>query len=260
MPCPQALLSFAPLAVLAVAAVVAASGPLSASAGEPDSARERRREVQRRRADVAAEVDALRATNAEVAGALDAIIVTLGSTSFDGLSRTSFWVDVLGNRTGWGRTSLNTIGLVWVSGSSAVGYQRAVRAAARTANRPAEETTLAFAASLIPIVFAYTLAHYFSLLVFEGQGAVALLSDPYGRGWDLLGTTGNTIDYGVLSTATIAYVQAGAIVVGHVAVVIAAHDRAVELWPRRVAERTQYPMLAVMIAYTVGGLAILLGG
>ena len=193
-------------------------------------------------------------------GIVAVIIVTLGSTTFDGLSRTSFWVDVLGNRTGWARTSLNTIGLVWVIAIVWVAYQLATRAAARTGRKPADDTTLAFAASLIPIVFAYTLAHYFSLLVFEGQGAVALLSDPYGRGWDLLGTAGNTIDYRVLSTATIAYIQAGAIVVGHVAGVITAHDRAVELWPRRVAERTQYPMLAVMIAYTVGGLAILLGG
>lgn len=193
-------------------------------------------------------------------GVVAVIIVTLGSTTFDGLSRTTFWVDVLGNRTGWARTSLNTIGLVWVIGIVWVAYQLATRAAARTGRKPADDTTLAFAASLIPIVFAYTLAHYFSLLVFEGQTAIALLSDPYGRGWDLFGTAGNTIDYRVLSTATIAYVQAGAIVVGHVAGVIAAHDRAVELWPRRVAERTQYPMLAVMIAYTVGGLAILLGG
>ena len=188
------------------------------------------------------------------------VIVTLGSTTFDGMSRTSLWLEVVGNRTGWARTSLNTMGLVWVTAIVWVAYELATRSAARTSDKPHADTTLAFAASLIPIVFAYTLAHYFSLLVFEGQGAVALLSDPYGRGWDLLGTAENTIDYRVLSTATIAYVQAGAIVIGHVAGVIAAHDRAVELWPRRVAERTQYPMLAVMIAYTVGGLAILLGG
>lgn len=193
-------------------------------------------------------------------GIVGVIIVTLGSTTFDGLSRTTFWVDVLGSRTGWGRTGLNTIGLVWVIAIVWVAYQLAVRAAARTGKKPNEETALSFAASLIPIVFAYTLAHYFSLLVFESQGAIALLSDPYGWGWDLLGTADNRIDYTVLSTATIAYVQAGAIVVGHVAGVVAAHDRSVELWPRRVAERTQYPMLAVMIAYTVGGLAILLGG
>jgi hypothetical protein len=59
---------------------------------------------------------------------------------------------------------------------------------------------------------------------------------------------------------TIANVQAAAIVIGHVCGVIFAHDRAVERYKPRIAVRSQYPLLAAMIAYTVGGLAILLGG
>ncbi|MFP3901504.1 MAG: hypothetical protein ACLFXM_11670 [Acidimicrobiia bacterium] len=188
------------------------------------------------------------------------IVVALGSTTFDGLGRTEFWLDVIGGRTDWQLTALNTVGLVWVIGIVWLAYQFAVRAAARIGDRSITETSLAFVASLVPIVFAYAVAHYFSLLVFEGQGALALASDPYGRAWNLFGTADNTIDYRAVSTATIAYVQVAAIVVGHVAAVVSAHDRSVELWPRRLAERTQYPMLAVMIAYTVGGLAILLGG
>ena len=35
-------------------------------------------------------------------------------------------------------------------------------------------------------------------------------------------------------------------------------DRAVELFRPKVAVRSQYPMLAVMVAYTVGGLLLLL--
>lgn len=44
----------------------------------------------------------------------------------------------------------------------------------------------------------------------------------------------------------------------HVAGVIAAHDRDVELYPERIASRSQYPLLAAMVAYTVGGLLLLL--
>jgi hypothetical protein len=65
----------------------------------------------------------------------------------------------------------------------------------------------------------------------------------------------------VLTTAQIAYVQAGSIVVGHVCGVITAHDRAVELFKKpQVAVRSQYPLLTVMIVYTVTGLLLLLGG
>ena len=59
---------------------------------------------------------------------------------------------------------------------------------------------------------------------------------------------------------TIAYVQAGAIVIGHVLGVVAAHDRAVERHPPALATRAQYPLLGVMVLYTVGGLLLLLEG
>jgi hypothetical protein len=111
----------------------------------------------------------------------------------------------------------------------------------------------------VPIALAYAVAHYFSLFVFEGQQALALLSDPLGRGADWFGTADWAIDYRALSTRTIAYVQAGAIVVGHVVAVVVAHDRAVELFDSRTATRSQLPLLAVMVAYTVAGLALLLG-
>ena len=46
----------------------------------------------------------------------------------------------------------------------------------------ASELAQRFAHTLIPIAFAYAFAHYFSLLVFQGQGAVHLISDPLGHG------------------------------------------------------------------------------
>jgi hypothetical protein len=80
-----------------------------------------------------------------------------------------------------------------------------------------------------------------------------------GRGWDLFGTAGWRVDYLLVSTAAIAWVQAGAIVVGHVTGVAVAHDRSVALFERRRATRSQEPLLGVMVTYTVGGLLLLLG-
>ena len=135
----------------------------------------------------------------------------------------------------------------------------AMRITGRMQRRPHPELTAAFVHSLVPIAFAYALAHYFSLLVFEGQSALALVSDPLGRGWNFFGTAGNPIDFTAVSASTIAYVQAAGIIAGHVAAVVVAHDRALFLFPHREATRSQYPLLAAMVLFTVGGLALLLG-
>jgi hypothetical protein len=116
-----------------------------------------------------------------------------------------------------------------------------------------------FAHSLVPIAFAYVVAHYFSFLLIEGQIGIVALSDPFGRGWNLFGTADHLIDIALLSATTIWYVQVLAIVTGHVGGVILAHDRAIAAYPPGVAIRTQYALLAVMIVFTASGLLILSG-
>jgi hypothetical protein len=187
------------------------------------------------------------------------VIVALGSTSFDGLSRTRFWIDLTRNIGDVERTLLSTAGLVWAISVVTLAFVGAMRITGRLHKRRFPELTSAFVHSLVPIAFAYALAHYFSLLVFEGQSAIALASDPLGRGWDLFGTAGNAVNFTLVSTTTIAYVQASGIVAGHVAGVVVAHDRALALFPDREATRSQYPLLAAMVLFTVGGLALLLG-
>ena len=74
-----------------------------------------------------------------------------------------------------------------------------------------------FAHTLIPIAFAYALAHYFSLLIYQGQAMSYLISDPLGHGSNIFGTATSTINYNVISTKGIWYVQVGALIAGHVA-------------------------------------------
>jgi hypothetical protein len=125
------------------------------------------------------------------------------------------------------------------------------------AKRPGD-LAVRFAHSLVPIAFAYLLAHYFSLLVYQGQAAGFLASDPLGKGWDLFGTATSTIDYTVVSANGIWYVQVGALVLGHVAGLVLAHDRALLVFrDGRDATRSQYSMLAVMVAFTSLGLWLL---
>lgn len=81
---------------------------------------------------------------------------------------------------------------------------------------------------------------------------------PLGNGSDLFGTADSAIDYNSISANAIWYVQVGALVLGHVAGLILAHDRAlVTFRDLRAATRSQYWMLAVMITFTSLGLWLL---
>jgi hypothetical protein len=115
-----------------------------------------------------------------------------------------------------------------------------------------------FVHTLIPIAAAYLVAHYFSALAYNGQSFWALASDPLGNGSDLFGTAGRGIDYSVVSATTIWYVQVGALVAGHVAGLVLAHDRALSVYGSpRAAAASQLVMLLVMVMFTVLGLWLL---
>ena len=206
-----------------------------------------------------------------VPGTLAVVAVLLGSTSFDGFSRTTAWQDLVGEvrerlvDASSGRVDLtlavvNLAGLLAFCAAVALAFLAAVGTASRLVRAPGPLAP-EFVLSLVPIAFAYTVAHYFSLFVIQGQFAIPLASDPLGRGWNLLGTAGYEPNLSAVSPETVWYVQVGALVVGHVAGLAVAHDRAVALFPRREdALRSQYPMLALMVLFTVGGLWLLSRG
>jgi hypothetical protein len=201
-------------------------------------------------------------------GLLAFVSVMLGSVAFDGFSRTSWWqtwlYDVqspfLPNSVGIAdllTLLLNLSGLIGMITVVAVIFAAAIGSARRLghADRPFEDAIIP---SLVPIAFAYVVAHYFSLFVYQGQFAIPLLSDPLGRGWDLIGTAGFHPNLTLLRPSTIWYVQAGALVLGHVCGLAVAHDRAIALLESpRAALRSQYAILVLMVFYTVGGLWIL---
>lgn len=116
----------------------------------------------------------------------------------------------------------------------------------------------AYVYSLVPIAIAYLVAHYYTLLLIQGQAIIALLSDPFGWGWDLLGTADYTINPGLIGADSVWYSQVALIVAGHVVAVYLAHVASLRLVPSpRLQNRMQYPMLALMILYTVFSLWIL---
>src|SRR5215210_4183813 len=116
----------------------------------------------------------------------------------------------------------------------------------------------AYVYSLVPIAIAYLVAHYYTLLLVQGQAIIALLSDPFGWGWDLFGTAKHEINAALIGTDTVWYSQVCLIVAGHVVAVYLAHVASLRLVRSpRLQTRMQYPMLALMICYTVFSLWIL---
>ncbi|MEU8287659.1 hypothetical protein AB0C01_25360, partial [Micromonospora sp. NPDC048905] len=114
--------------------------------------------------------------------------------------------------------------------------------------------------SIVPIAVGYVVAHYYSLLILEGQRTVALLSDPLGTGANWLGTAGWEPHTGLVTPSGVATLQITVIILGHLVGTLLAHDRALYLFPRARAVAGQLPLLALMVAYTVGGLLLLYAG
>jgi hypothetical protein len=207
---------------------------------------------------------------ATVPGSLALVVASIATTSFDGASEGAFrgaiesvferLVD-LGFGLDTASRLTDTIFIALCLAGVALVYLLGVRGMRTVHGAPAfAKLRDGFAHTLIPIALAYLVAHYFSLFVFQEQAQFTyLLSDPLGTGGtDLFGTAGSGIDYTVLSANAIWYVQVGALVGGHVLGLTLAHDRALAYWrDYRDATRSQYWMLAVMVAFTCFGLYLL---
>lgn len=211
-----------------------------------------------------------------VAGKVLFVTTMIGSVGFDGLSRSDIWTRIdlrltntVADLVAFDRVTAGTIaatvGLLTTIAFSFVAFELAClgadRVAGISANLTVGRAADAFIHSLIPIGAAYAIAHYFSFFFFQSQDVLRLLSDPFGSGHDYLGTADRTIDYRTLSANLIWGVQVGSIVVGHVLALMLAHDRALQIaHGSKRAVHSQYPMLALMVVYTVGGLWSLKSG
>ena len=202
-------------------------------------------------------------------GTVALVCTTIGVTTFDGVSNGGYWKSLSSSlaspvvAAGLGQTPTTeltyTAGLLACIGVVAGIYRLGVRGMLNVSDRyTSTELTAQFVHTLVPIGFGYLVAHYFSLVIWQGQALGYLISDPLGNGADIIGTSGWQIDYQVISFAAIWYVQVAALLLGHVAGMTLAHDRALALYraPGQ-AIRSQYWMLFVMVTFTSFGLWVL---
>ena len=199
-----------------------------------------------------------------IPGVVALVVTAIGITAFDGAKEGPLFNDAvptfqdaltgLGVDTGTALEFGFLVGLLITIGVIAGIYWLAVEGMPLSRRR----VGMLFAHTLIPIAAAYVVAHYFSLLVYQGQDVLRLLSDPLGTGADLLKTAERSVDYTVVSATTIWYVQVLALVTGHVAALVLGHDRALALYgDHRAAARSQVVMLLLMVCFTCLGLYLL---
>ncbi|MFG1905974.1 hypothetical protein, partial [Kribbella sp. NPDC048928] len=144
------------------------------------------------------------ATMPQRPGLVGLLCLLLGSTAFDGISRWSAWSRLTGELGRPQHLLVYTMGLIVAVAIVTGLYLLAARTSGTALVPPG-----AFVHSLVPIAIGYAVAHYFSFAMFQGQDGWLLATDPFGRGWDLFGTSGTRIDYAFLGTSLIAGVQIG---------------------------------------------------
>lgn len=87
-----------------------------------------------------------------------------------------------------------------------------------------------FAYLLVSIAFVYHLAHYYTLLFWQGSQMVKLVSDPAGVGWNLFATVRMDFPPIILGASAIWHTQVGLILAGPIASVFLAHIEALRLF------------------------------
>jgi hypothetical protein len=203
-------------------------------------------------------------------GTVAFVAVMIGTVTFDGLSQGTLWTNELAvtltdgfASLGFGGTAApkaaDTIGLLLGVGLIA-GFYRLGMEGARSVggNIAADRLRMGFVHSLVPIAAVYVAAHYLTYLLFEGQAITYLASDPFGQGWDLFGTASAAIDYSLISQNGTWYAQVALVVLGHVAALVLAHDRALSMYGQAsLAVRSQYWMLGIMVGFTTLALWLL---
>ena len=194
------------------------------------------------------------------------VLLLLASVLYDGLIGTGEWAlveDALRARLpGLGEQGpllIRSIGLVglWLLFLGAFTGISAIMSRVASGQPGTLEVAQRFALTLVPIAIGYHVAHYLVFLLVQGQYIVPLLSDPFGRGWNLVGTAGFRVDIALAGARFAWYAAVVAIVTGHVTAVYLAHLKAIATFsPARVALATQVPLTALMVVYTCIGLSI----
>lgn len=196
------------------------------------------------------------------------VILMLSTLAFDGIEVTPAWQDFsttfepLWHPYGaFGFFVFRTVGLVLVTGAFLLIFTAFMELVVYFGNRKVDmkATVTAFVLTLVPIALVYNAAHNYNYVVVQSQALIPLLDDPLAKGWHLWPAVADfKPTFALAQASTVWFAQIILIVVGHVIAVYLSHLKAGEKF--RTAQRallSQYPMLLLMVMYTMTSLWIL---
>jgi hypothetical protein len=196
------------------------------------------------------------------------VILMLSTLAFDGISATPAWQDfTVALKPYWlplgafGLFAVRTFGLLLLTSAFLLIFIGFMEAVIFLGQRRVDMrlTATLFALTLVPIALVYNAAHNYSYILVQAQYLVPLLNDPLAKGWHLWpAVAGFTPNFALAQASTVWYADIVLIVLGHVVAVFLSHLRAGERF--RTAQRallSQYPMLLLMVMYTMTSLWIL---
>lgn len=190
-------------------------------------------------------------------GLVAVVGVLFGSTAFDSFRESTPWLKLVQSLS-TSRVLPDTVALVGFSAGVAIILTVATMATGVSSDTPRRALPDLFAHSVVPIIVGYIVAHYVTYFVEYGQQTVIQLSNPFSRSDDYLGTADLQVNFWLSEHPTfLAVTKVVAVALGHVVGVVAAHDRAIRLLPRRHQLTGQLPLLVAMVGFTVGGLYLL---
>jgi hypothetical protein len=190
-------------------------------------------------------------------GLVGVVGVLFGSTAFDSYRESTHWLKLVQSLSTT-RMLPDTLALIVFCGGVMLVLTVATMATGVTSETPRRALPDLFAHSVVPIIVGYITAHYLTYFVEYGQTTLVQLSDPFSRGDNYLGTANLQINFWLSQHPTfLAVTKVCAVALGHVVGVVAAHDRAIKLLPKRHQLTGQLPMLVAMVGFTVGGLYLL---
>jgi hypothetical protein len=194
------------------------------------------------------------------------VIVMLSTVTFDGLLATPLWqrienalynaLPILGDSR---LTVINTLGLLCSCAVFIGIYRMIATLIANASPKPmtVQAASQTFVLTLVPIAIAYLVAHYLSYFLIQGQLLIRLASDPFGFGWNIFGSGRFRPDIGIVGARFVWYTSLFAIVLGHMIAISLSHIIALRNFDDpRAAIRSQFPMLVLMVAYTMTSLWI----
>ena len=202
------------------------------------------------------------ATTPVAPGLVAVTSVLFGSTAFDSFKDSTRWVKFIQGdfvaSHGWAVTTFTNLGLLTFVLVVALVFTLGTMLTGVGPDQPRRELPSQFAHSIVPIVVGYVIAHYLTYLLEVGEQTIVYISDPFSNGSNWFGTADWQVSYFFSYHPTaLATLKVLAVVAGHVVAVIAAHDRAIQLLPKKHQLTGQLSLLVAMICFTAGGLYLL---